>query len=91
MFISVSQVASRKGLVPSDQLAALFHLIGELAAPSPNSTPVLHPRPTVKRAEKELQVLNLTGFVGQHHLLKQLRLPLVSTKETETDFAQGHR
>lgn len=40
---SVSQVDSRKGLAPSDPLAALFQLIGALAVASPNSSLVLDP------------------------------------------------
>jgi hypothetical protein len=38
-------------LVPSDRLAALFRLIGALAAPSPNSTFVLDAG-LVKRAKR---------------------------------------
>lgn len=40
---SVSQVRSRSGLVPRDQPAALFLLIGALAAPPPNAPSVLDP------------------------------------------------
>lgn len=76
---SVSQGCSRTGLDLHDQPAARFRLVGSLATPSPNSTPVLDPQ-LVKGQRGSGLRRGLRGFPAQHHfLLKPLQQSLAST------------